>query len=149
MMDGSKLGALWVSQLRQTVTERRNRCAENLLTLNPDGDYAKHHYMLIAAADAMLAAPVAAPAPSNVLNDALMCCCKSLPDGYSLAIHVECGYIGVTWYSPKGDEFVIEGEGYLSNDVTEAYEAAVAASIAADFASDAMLTEKEQPCANT
>jgi hypothetical protein len=56
MDDASKLGPLWVSQLRKEVASRRNRAAENLLTINPDGDFAKQHRMLIEAADAMLEA---------------------------------------------------------------------------------------------
>jgi hypothetical protein len=56
MDDASNLGPLWVSQLRKEVASRRNRAAENLLTINPDGDFARQHRMLIEAADAMLEA---------------------------------------------------------------------------------------------
>jgi hypothetical protein len=58
MDDASKLGPLWVGQLRKEVAGRRNRAAENLLTINPDGDFAKQHRMLIKAADVMLEAEV-------------------------------------------------------------------------------------------
>lgn len=57
MDDVSKLGPLWVSQLRKEVAARSNRAAESLLTVNPDGAYADQHRMLIDAANTMLAAP--------------------------------------------------------------------------------------------
>jgi len=57
MDDVSKLGPLWVSQLREEVSTRRNRAAESLLTVNPDGAYAEQHRVLIEAANTMLAAP--------------------------------------------------------------------------------------------
>jgi hypothetical protein len=57
MDDVSKLGPLWVSQLTKEVAARRNRAAESLLTVNPEGAYADQHRMLIGAANAMLVAP--------------------------------------------------------------------------------------------
>jgi hypothetical protein len=57
MDDVSKLGPLWVSQLKKEVTARRNRAAESLLTVNPEGPYADQHRMLIETANAMIVAP--------------------------------------------------------------------------------------------
>jgi hypothetical protein len=56
MDDVSKLGPLWVSQLRKEVAARRNRAAESLMTVKPEGAYAEQHRMLIKAADVMLEA---------------------------------------------------------------------------------------------
>lgn len=66
-------------------------------------------------------------AVGGALNDALMRCCTDLPEGYGIVINVERGAGIVTWIDPDGDEYDIEGEGYLSDDVIEAYEACVAA----------------------
>ena len=57
MDDVSKLGPLWVRQLRKEIAARRNRAAESLMTVNPDGAHADQHRMLIEAANTMLAAP--------------------------------------------------------------------------------------------
>ncbi len=57
MDDVSKLGPLWVSQLTREVTSHRNRAAENLLTIKPEGSFAAQHRLLIDAANAMIAAP--------------------------------------------------------------------------------------------
>lgn len=67
MDDVSKLGPLWVGQLKKEVAMRRNRAAENMLTIKAGGDFAKQHEMLIDAANAMLAAPELLAALINLL----------------------------------------------------------------------------------
>jgi hypothetical protein len=56
MDDVSKLGPLWVNELIHHVQSKRNRVAENMLLIKPDGDYAKQHQMVLDVADRMLAA---------------------------------------------------------------------------------------------
>jgi hypothetical protein len=68
MDDVSKLGPLWVSQLKKEVAARRNRAEENLLTIKPEGDFAKQHRALIDAANVMLAAPELLEALRGVLR---------------------------------------------------------------------------------
>jgi hypothetical protein len=69
------------------------------------------------------AAPESAEPSAGALHDALMRCCEELPDGYALTISAERGFGCITWINPKREEFDIEGEGHLSDDVTEAFEA--------------------------
>lgn len=71
MDDVSKLGPLWVAQLTREVARRRNAATESLLTINPDGDFAKQHLMLIGAANAMLAAAQLVAALRDLLPDAV------------------------------------------------------------------------------
>jgi hypothetical protein len=80
MDDVSKLGPLWVSQLRQEVAARRNRATESLMTVNPDGSYAEQHRMLIQSANVMLAAPELLTV-ANDFDEALT----------ELGLHCECG----------------------------------------------------------
>lgn len=73
MDDVSKLGSLWVGQLTAEVAHRRNRAAESLLTINPEGEFAKQHLMLIATANAMLAAPQLVAALHKISEGAKAC----------------------------------------------------------------------------
>lgn len=56
MSNLSKLGPMWVGELIHKVQFTRNRTAESLALLKPDGDYAKQHQMVLDVADRMLAA---------------------------------------------------------------------------------------------
>ena len=53
--------------------------------------------------------------------------CSKLPEGYEVLIELERGAGGVVWIDTEGKRHVIEGEGYLSDDVYEAVDAAIRA----------------------
>jgi hypothetical protein len=51
--------------------------------------------------------------------------CGELPEGYEVRIELENGCGMVAWYDERGERHVIDGEGYLSDDVNEAVELAI------------------------
>ncbi len=65
-------------------------------------------------------------APKGALLEAIERAARELPDGYSIEIEVECGFAGVRWSGPDCEWHNIDGEGYLSDDVTEAIDAVIA-----------------------
>lgn len=88
MDDVSKLGPLWVSQLTKEVVARRNRAAESLLTVNPEGAYADQHRMLVDAANTMLAASDLMEALRNleVSANSLQYCFDRRPENFGVAL---------------------------------------------------------------
>ncbi|QYG01829.1 hypothetical protein [Massilia sp. NP310] len=51
--------------------------------------------------------------------------CGELPEGYEVRIELENGCGMAVWYDAEGERHVIDGEGYLSDDVNEAVDAAI------------------------
>ncbi|HEX8610214.1 MAG TPA: hypothetical protein VF800_02915 [Telluria sp.] len=73
---------------------------------------------------------VAADEPGGALADALNRCCAELPEGYVITIGVERDSGWVAFSDPNGADFDIAGEGHLSDDVIEAFDACVADALA-------------------
>lgn len=65
-------------------------------------------------------------AAGGALNDALMRACKELPSGSEIRVFVERDSGWVEWSGRNGEANHIDGEGHLSDDVTEAIDAAIA-----------------------
>jgi hypothetical protein len=59
--------------------------------------------------------------------EAIQRACADLPEGYQVHVYMERDSGGVEWYAPDGDVNGIDGEGYISNDINEAIDAALAA----------------------
>lgn len=70
----------------------------------------------------------------NALTDALVRCLTALPMGYEVEVLVEHGSCCVLWNDPHSNPCMIEGEGYLSDDVSEALEACQAHFLATSIA---------------
>jgi len=51
--------------------------------------------------------------------------CGELPEGYEVCIELENGCGMAVWYDAEGERHVIDGDGYLSDDVNEAVDAAI------------------------
>jgi len=51
--------------------------------------------------------------------------CGELPEGYEVRIELENGCGMAVWYDAEGERHVIDGDGYLSDDVNEAVDAAI------------------------
>ena len=84
--------------------------------------------------DAFLERAVSAPgtpeAPAEdrkgiALWQATLRACGELPEGYEVRIELENGCGMAVWYDDEGERHVIDGEGYLSDDVNEAIDAAI------------------------
>jgi len=70
-------------------------------------------------------APQQAAAPGEQLWLATLRACGELPEGYEVRIELENGCGMAVWYDAEGERHVIEGEGYLSDDVNEAVDLAI------------------------
>lgn len=70
-------------------------------------------------------APQQAAAPGEQLWLATLRACGELPEGYEVRIELENGCGMAVWYDTEGERHVIEGEGYLSDDVSEAVDMAI------------------------
>jgi|GEM_PF-5319058 len=82
------------------------------------------------AADEAPSAPGTPGAPAEdhkgiALWQATMRACGELPEGYEVRIELENGCGMAVWYDDEGERHVIDGEGYLSDDVNEAVDAAI------------------------
>lgn len=56
--------------------------------------------------------------------DAIQRACGELPEGYEIRLHMANGYGGIEWSAPNGDVELIHGEGFVSDDIIEALDAA-------------------------
>jgi hypothetical protein len=63
----------------------------------------------------------------GALHEACLRACGELPEGFEVRIELENGCGCVVWTDPVGNTTDIEGEGYLSDDVNEAIDAAILA----------------------
>jgi len=72
-----------------------------------------------------VAAPQQAAAPGEQLWLATLRACGELPEGYEVRIELENGCGMVVWYDDRGERHVIDGEGYLYDDVNEAIDLAI------------------------
>lgn len=59
------------------------------------------------------------------LWDAIQRVCGELPEGYEIRLHMENGCGCVKWSSPDGSVELIDGDGYISSDIIEAFDAAI------------------------
>jgi len=57
--------------------------------------------------------------------DAITKVCGELPEGYEIRLHMENGAGCVEWTAPNGDVELIDGCGYISDDIMDAFDAAV------------------------
>ena len=76
---------------------------------------------------AMIAAAPIAPAhgaaeQGDALNSALQRAASELPDGYTITVEVECGYGGVSWCNPAGEQCDEYHSDLLAEDVIDALE---------------------------
>jgi len=78
-----------------------------------------------AAQQEPVAAPQQAAAPGEQLWLATLRACGELPAGYEVRIELENGCGMAVWYDAEGERHVIDGDGYLSDDVNEAVDAAI------------------------
>ena len=94
------------------------------------------HWMPLPAAPgaAAPAAPIAAAqvqeevrnqAQVDAIMQAINHACGSLPEGYEVILEMENGAGGVVWIDDEGERHVIDGEGYISQDINEAVERAI------------------------
>jgi hypothetical protein len=77
-----------------------------------------------------LAKEAAIEAPSQTQIDAVMAAiqhaCGALPVGYEVILEMENGAGGVVWIDDENERHVIDGEGYITQDIYEAVEKAQA-----------------------
>lgn len=56
--------------------------------------------------------------------DAIQRACGELPEGYEIRLHMEKDAGGIEWSAPNGDVELIDGQGFISDDIIEALDAA-------------------------
>lgn len=98
------------------------------------GDQDCEYTWLQAWAAAQLSKPASAPGTPEALAEdrkgielwrATLRACGELPEGYEVRIELENGCGMAVWYDAEGERHVIDGDGYLSDDVDEAVDAAI------------------------
>jgi hypothetical protein len=72
------------------------------------------------------ATQVPAEKMSSATDEAMVRACRDLPEFYEVRVELENGCGCVVWCAPDGTKHNIEGEGYLSDDINEAIDAALA-----------------------
>jgi len=95
-----------------------------------DGDFAWQMARALRLLEAAPSAPGTPEAPKDErkgieLWRATLRACGELPEGYEVRIELENGCGMAVWYDAEGERHVIDGEGYLSDDVNEAVDAAI------------------------
>lgn len=61
----------------------------------------------------------------DAIMEAINHACSKLPVGYEVILEMENGAGGVVWTDDEGERYVIDGEGYISQDIHEAVERAI------------------------
>lgn len=98
------------------------------------GDQDCEYTWLQAWTAAQLSKPASAPSTPEAPDEdskgielwrATLRACGELPEGYEVRIELENGCGMAVWYDAEGERHVIDGEGYLSDDVNEAVDAAI------------------------
>jgi hypothetical protein len=109
--------AAWRELARQQAAAPEQFCDANCV-------WTDHHK------DCTISAPGTPEAPKDdrkgiELWRATLRACGNLPEGYEVRIELENGCGMAVWYDAEGERHVIDGEGYLSDDVNEAVDAAI------------------------
>lgn len=82
------------------------------------------HEALCNLIDASQAAPEQA-AQVDAIMAAINQACGTLPVGYEVVLEMENGAGGVVWTDDEGERYVIDGNGFISDDITHAVERAI------------------------
>ncbi len=111
---------------RMAVTIRCPECRTERTDATPKALNKGDHEWLLGVATKNWNRRPPTPPEKGALLEAIERAAKELPDGYSIRLEVEQGYGGVAWSGSDTEWHPVEGEGFLSDDVTEAVDLAVA-----------------------